>query len=295
MEMNAFKIAVGPLLYYWPRQTTLDFYQQVGASPADIVYLGETVCSRRHELRLPDWLALAAELTQAGKVVILSSPTLVESGAEISILKRLGEQRDYMVEASELGIVRQLQGRPFVAGPHLNAYHAATLAWLAKQGATRFVAPLEMGCADLGILLQEKPQGLACEVMVWGRMPLAFSSRCFTARHFHLKKDECGFRCIEYPDGLPLRTQESSDFLTINGIQTQSAKCLDLIKQVPELVRMGVDVVRVSPQSAGTQDVLQALDYLRNGAAIMPPAPPPGIDRCNGYWFGLTGNTWMEG
>ena len=47
-------LSLGPLQYYWPRQQTLDFYAAVAAMPVDIVYLGETVCSRRHELRLDD-------------------------------------------------------------------------------------------------------------------------------------------------------------------------------------------------------------------------------------------------
>ena len=42
------KISLGPILYYWPRDTLLDFYAQAAHWPVDIIYLGETVCSRRH-------------------------------------------------------------------------------------------------------------------------------------------------------------------------------------------------------------------------------------------------------
>jgi len=45
------KLALGPILYYWERETTFSFYDEIAASPVDIVYLGETVCSRRHTLR----------------------------------------------------------------------------------------------------------------------------------------------------------------------------------------------------------------------------------------------------
>ncbi len=34
------KIALGPLQYYWPRVTTLEFYAAVCDWPVDIVYLG---------------------------------------------------------------------------------------------------------------------------------------------------------------------------------------------------------------------------------------------------------------
>ena len=49
------KIALGPLQYYWPRAAVLAFYEAMSATAVDIVYLGETVCSRRHELRPSDW------------------------------------------------------------------------------------------------------------------------------------------------------------------------------------------------------------------------------------------------
>ncbi|CAB3828441.1 hypothetical protein LMG26788_00641 [Achromobacter pulmonis] len=296
MEMNPqpFRISVGPLLYYWPRQRTLAFYAELADSAADILYIGETVCSRRHELRADDWLDLARDLAASGKDVVLSGRTLIETGAEASALRRLCEQTDFMVEAGEAGALRHLDGRPFVAGPHMNAYHGGTLEWLAARGAVRFVAPLEMHVNTLARLLDERPAGLQAEVMVWGRMALAFSARCFTARHFRLKKDDCGFRCIEHPDGLDMRTRESREFLAINGIQVQSAACLDLLDQAARLADMGAEVLRVSPQSSGTLAAIGALDAARGGRAQGTVSPPAGIGRCNGYFHGQSGIAWQE-
>ncbi|MEF9412926.1 U32 family peptidase [Ralstonia sp. SM1864_UCD524_TZ4] len=290
----SYHISLGPLLYYWPRQHTLDFYAKVADSPVDIVYVGETVCSRRHELRTDDWLALAAMLRDAGKSVVLSTRTLIETSAEAQALRRQCQQDDWPVEAGELGAVRLLRGRPFVAGPHCNAYHGGTLAWLAGLGAMRAVMPLEMSQATLAELMREKPDALEIEAMVWGRLPLAFSARCFTARHFRLNKDDCGFRCIEHPDGLAVRTREGQEFLAINGIQTQSGQCLDILDQAPALSALGVKVLRVSPQSTGTLEAVAALDALRRGLPAVAVHPPEGIGRCNGYWHGQAGIEWLE-
>ena len=67
------KLALGPILYYWERDTVFNFYDEIAATPVDIVYLGETVCSRRHILRTDDWLEIADKLADAGKEVVLST------------------------------------------------------------------------------------------------------------------------------------------------------------------------------------------------------------------------------
>ncbi|MDP3311237.1 MAG: U32 family peptidase, partial [Polaromonas sp.] len=74
------KISLGPLQYYWRRETVFNFYDEIAATPVDVIYLGETVCSRRHELRLADWLDIAARLRASGKDVVLSTQVLLESG-----------------------------------------------------------------------------------------------------------------------------------------------------------------------------------------------------------------------
>ncbi len=78
---------------------------------------------------------------------------------------------------------------------------------MASLGATRWVMPLEMRASDLAVVQKAAPAGLQTEVFAYGRMPLAFSARCFTARHYNLPKDDCGFRCIEHADGQLLKSR----------------------------------------------------------------------------------------
>ena len=210
------RMALGPLLYFWPRERVFDFYAQAADWPIDVVYLGEVVCSKRRALRLDDWLALGAELAASGKEVVLSTLALMEADSELRTLRRIAANGAFSVEANDMGAVHQLAGRgPFVLGPHLNIYNAETLAWLAELGASRFVLPVELSHETYAALQANRPPGLESEVFAFGRLPLAFSARCFTARNHGLAKDECELRCADYADGLALNSQEGEPFLAV--------------------------------------------------------------------------------
>ncbi len=296
------KLSLGPLLYYWSREDTLAFYQQAAEWPLDIVYLGETVCSRRHLLRLPDYLEIAEKLSAAGKEVVLSSQTLIESESDLKALRKLIADGRFKVEANEWGAVRLLAEakQPFVAGPTLNAYNPDTLAMLADMGATRWVPPVEMPREMIWQMNQQMQAALPeairleTELFGYGRLPLAFSARCFTARHYNLQKDDCQFRCLDHPDGLVLASREGEDFLAINGIQTQSAKVMSLAHRFDELAAAGIDVLRLSPQARNMHRVVNIFRALADGD-IKPAQAPAQLDRfmpaapCDGYWLGEAG------
>jgi collagenase-like PrtC family protease len=294
-EPRTMKIALGPLLYYWQRETVFNFYDAVAGTPVDVVYLGETVCSRRHELRLADWLDIAARLRASGKEVVLSTQVLLESGSDVGTMHRITANGDFRVEANDMGAVHRLAGKlPFVAGPHLNLYNPASLQWMASLGASRWVMPLEMKQGDLALLQQDRPPGLETEVFAYGRMPLAYSARCFTARQRNLPKDDCRFSCLDHPDGLMLRTRESEEFLVLNGTQTQSARVYNLVDALEDMRVAGVDVVRLSPQAQHMAEVIALFDAARKQvltpqealARMQPLMPEKG---CNGYWHGRPG------
>lgn len=288
------KIALGPVQYYWSRSTIMQFYESMIDTPVDIVYLGETVCSRRHELRLPDWLDVAGMLADAGKEVVLSTQVLLESGNDLAMLRKITENGRYAVEANDMGAVHCLEGKPFIAGPYLNVYSGPTLNLLAGLGARRWVMPLEMGREGLAQMQHDRPSGMETEIFAYGRMPLAFSARCFTARNRNIPKDNCQYVCMDHPNGLLLETREGQPFLVLNGTQTQSALVYTLLHEIATMGDMGVDILRLSPQAEhtanvvdtfhsvihGTQTVAQAYDRL---LPLMPAAP------CNGYWHGKPG------
>jgi O2-independent ubiquinone biosynthesis protein UbiV len=287
------KLTLGPILPFWDRPAVFDFYAEAADWPIDCVYLGEVVCSKRRKLDLDDWLEIAALLHRAGKKVVLSTLALIEAESELATLRHIVGQEPYCVEANSLAAVYARAGRPFVIGPHINVYNAETLAVLRECGARRFAPPLEVGAATLQKLRAAHPD-LPVEVFAFGRMPLAFSARCFTARAHNVSKDDCGFVCGQYPEGLPLDTREGEHFLVANGVQTQSARTHCLLGSVAELEAQGIDYLRLSPQSVGMTEIVHAFHAVIEGReaagaaeARLLPLMPAGA--CDGYWHGRAG------
>ncbi|MFK0312049.1 U32 family peptidase [Pseudomonas sp. NPDC090233] len=285
------KLSLGPVLFYWSREKLLAFYEAMASQPLDVIYLGETVCSKRRALSLDDWLALARELRAGSSVeVVLSGLALVEAASELSSLKRLCENGELRVEANDMGAVQLLAERhlPFVAGPALNLYNPYALQELMDCGLQRWVPPVECsGQLVRDCLVQLDALGITrpeVELFAYGHLPLAYSARCFTARAENRPKDDCQLCCQKHVEGLPMLSQEGERLFVLNGIQTMSGEASNLLGDYPGLVDCGVDILRLSPRGEGMQQVIAAFDAVREGAS-----PPIATSGCNGYWHGQPG------
>lgn len=285
------KYALGPLLYFWSKPDVDAFYHAAAQSTADVVYLGETVCSKRRELKPQDWFELGKALTDAGKQVVISTMALLEAPSEVNMMRRYINNGDFVVEANDVSAIQMAAEKkiPFVVGPAINAYNAHTLNLFLKQGMTRWCIPVELSrdwlintleqCEHLGIRHQ-----FEVEVFSYGYLPLAYSARCFTARAENRPKDECETCCIKYPTGIQVKSQEGQEVFNLNGIQTQSGYCYNLVNDLPSMAGL-VDVVRLSPLGLETLD---QLSLFKNNEQGLAPQPLP--DRqCNGYWHKLAG------
>ena len=286
------KYALGPVLYYWPKTETEAFYHAAKESEADIIYMGETVCTKRREMKVPNWLELAKEVAKSGKQVVLSTLALLEAPSELNELRLLVNNGDFLIEANDLAAINIAQENklPFVAGPAINCYNAYTLKLLQKQGMVRWCMPVELSRDWLANVLNQFDsfnieRNFDVEVFSYGYLPLAYSARCFTARSEDKPKDKCETCCIKYPVGREVFSQEQQKVFVLNGIQTQSGYCYNLGNQLKEMKGL-VDIVRISPLGLETLDIVK--QFKANEEGLNPLHIEHKRD-CNGYWNGIAG------
>ena len=286
------KYSLGPLLYFWPKNDVEAFYQQAKSSNVDIIYLGESVCSKRRELKPAQWLDIAKDIADSGKQVVLSTMALLEAPSEVNIMKKYIDNGDFIIEANDVSAIQLASEAkiPFVVGPAVNCYNAQTLNLFLKQGMTRWCMPVELSrewlnntlieCEKLGIRSK-----FETEVFSYGYLPLAYSARCFTARAENRAKDDCETCCIKYPQGITVNSQENQKVFTLNGIQTQSGYCYNLINDLKGMADI-VDVVRLSPLGL---DTLSLVDDFRANEQSITRHQLEDSHQCNGYWHSLAG------
>jgi len=287
------KVSLGPILFFWPKQKVYDFYERMLETSVDTIYLGETVCSKRRELSTTEWLELAGRLADSGKEVVISSMALLMAESELSTLRSICEKSLVKVEANDISAVQILSEKkvPFVCGPSTNIYNARTLDLMHRKGAVRWVMPVELsGHCLKSILTKAEEMGFAnkieTEVFSFGHLPLAYSARCFTARYLDLPKDNCKFSCIDYPEGIVVKSQEQQKLFNLNGIQTQSSDIYNLIAQKAEMLAMGVDMLRISPVEHGTENIIERFKSTGQDEQNMIPLSD---EFCNGYWYAKPG------
>jgi collagenase-like PrtC family protease len=298
MAMTA-QLVMGPVFFHWPAETLRDFYFRV-ADEADVetVHVGEVVCSKRMPFFEDHLPAVIERLQRGGKEVVLSSLSLVSTEREIAAMQRLVDMAPGLVEANDVSLLCEVRGKPHAIGPFINIYNEDALGFLVELGAVRACLTPELP----GTLIAElaRLSSIPLEVMVFGRLPLAISARCFSARAEDRTKDGCQFACAADTDGRELRTIEDMPFLAMNGLQTLSYTCGNLVHELTSLQGAGVQRFRLSPQSgdmAATaalfRDVLEG--RLEPQAAVeWLGAVHPELSFSNGFYHAAPGHQFVE-
>lgn len=292
------ELTLGPVLFDWPKDEFFRFYEQAAAMDVDRVYIGEVVCSRKLGFAQSDLRAIISLLEGAGKKVTLSSLAVISNEDELEFTRRL---LDYgcSIEANDMAVFNMAdpKSREVFAGPHITAYNAPTIEFLKSIGVNRVTFPVEMSKGSFEYCLRQT--GVFGEVFAHGKVPLAFSWRCYTSRAFGLSKTNCKHDCLRYPDGMDLKTVDGKDIFSVNGTSVLSADTYTLIEFVDSLREAGAGALRISPQHSGTGRVVEVFRARMNGTmdssealAELKAVTAGGFS--NGWYLGGAGKDYIE-
>lgn len=300
--MNA-KLTVGPILFHWPAEKKRDFYFRIAdEAPVDTVYLGEVICSKRAPFFESYYADVADRLIRAGKTVVFSSLAEVMIPRERKMTAGLCEMEEFEVEVNDASALYHMRGKPHRIGQYFNTYNESALDYLADGGATHIALPAELPRGSLEILAGAAGmRDVNLEVQVYGRVGLALSARCYHARAHGRVKDNCQFVCEDDPDGMLLKTLGGKEFLCVNGVQTLSYTCLNLVHEVTEMMAMGLRIFRLSPHDCDMVAVANCFSGVLSGDMAPEDAEARinelGLDApfSNGFYHGREGYSWAHG
>ena len=130
------------------------------------------------------------------------------------------------------------------------SYHASNF-WY-KNGAKRIILGREMSKEQIKILMENKPEDLEIEIFAHGALCFGYSGRCFLSEFLAGRSGnlgDCAQSCrwaynvyveeVNKPGSLmPVEYDEKGTYIF-------SSKDLCLIKEIPEIVEMGVNSIKI--------------------------------------------------
>lgn len=290
------ELTLGPLLFEWKREEIIRFYEEVAGMSLDRVYVGEVVCTKKLGLNFDDLGRIISTLEKAGKKVTLSSLAVVSNEEELEFTRRLLSFPN-PAEANDISVFNMADPskREVFAGPHITTYNVPTIEFLKSIGVERVTFPVELSKGSIAVNIRDT--GVFGEVFAHGKVPLAFSWRCYTSRAFGLTKTGCRHHCAKYPDGMELKTVDGAPLFTVNGTSVLSAPTYTLVEFVEELREIGVKALRISPQHKDTGKIVGVFRKRIDGAA----GPDEGLSElkaldgnlCNGWYLGGAGKDYL--
>ena len=174
----------------------------------------------------------------------------------IEMAKKLEELKPDGIIAADGGVMEILkQYAPSVkinvsTQANIVSLHAANF-WY-KNGAKRMIMAREMNKEQLKYIMENKPKEMEVEIFVHGAICFAFSGRCFLSDFLACRSanlGDCAQSCRWSYNLYAEERNNPGEYMPIEtseyGTSIFSSKDLCLIKELPEIIDMGVDSLKI--------------------------------------------------
>ena len=247
---------------------------------ADAVYMGTKSLSLRTRVDVDDKEVekAIAYAHKIGKKVYVAMNIFAWDDKYDEIIeaaKELNELKPDGIIASDGGVIEILKQYAPDVDIHIStqanviSYHASQF-WY-HNGAKRVIVGREMNKEQLKELIQNKPEDLEVEIFIHGAICFAFSGRCFLSDFLSCRSanlGDCAQSCRWSYNLYAEEKNNPGEFMPIevdeHGTSIFSSKDLCLIKEIPEIIDMGVNSLKVEGRLKTEYYIASVINAYRN-------------------------------
>ena len=193
----------------------------------------------------------------------------------IEMAKKLEELKPDGIIAADGGVIDVLKeyapSVPINVSTQSNIVSLHSANFWYKNGAKRMIMAREMNKEQLKYIMEHKPKGMEIEIFIHGAICFAFSGRCFLSDFLACRSanlGDCAQSCRWSYNLYAEEKNNPGELMPIEidkyGTSIFSSKDLCLIKEIPEIIDMGVDSLKIEGRLKTEYYLASVINSYRN-------------------------------
>ncbi len=193
----------------------------------------------------------------------------------IEMAKKLEQLKPDGIIAADVGVIETLKQYaptvPINVSTQANIISLQDCKFWYKQGAKRVIMAREMNKKQLKYIMENKPKDLEVEVFIHGAICFAFSGRCFLSDFLSCRSANLGDCAQSCRWSYKLYAEEKNNPGELMPIETSeygtsifSSKDLCLINELPEIIQMGIDSLKIEGRLKTEYYIASVVNCYRN-------------------------------
>lgn len=192
--------------------------------------------------------------------------------AQVLMLKGLNADGILAADGGVIDIIKEFAPEiPIHISTQANTLSAHAANFWYKNGAKRVVLSREMNKEDIKNLIKEIPEDLETEIFIHGAICWAYSGRCYLSDFMAGRSanlGDCAQSCRWAYNMYLEEKNNPGNIMPIdedsNGTYVMSSKDLCLVKEIPEIVEMGVSSCKIEGRLKSEYYVASVVNAYRN-------------------------------
>lgn len=193
----------------------------------------------------------------------------------IEMAKKLEKLKPDGIIAADGGVIDVLKeyapGVPINVSTQANLVSLHSCNFWYKNGAKRMIMAREMNKEQLKYIMENKPKDMEVEIFIHGAICFAYSGRCFLSDFLACRSanlGDCAQSCRWAYNVYVEETNKPGNLMPVEhddkGTYIFSSKDMCLIKEIPEIIEMGVDSLKIEGRLKTEYYLASVVNVYRN-------------------------------